>query len=202
MKHSLSAIFGAVSLACAGVALAQQSSSPPPGGRGLTLPYERGFWGTAGLSVGRGKLDASCPGGGTCDLRETAWRAHAGGRFNNTIGGEVGWIDFGDFTRGGGETQARGLDLKLIAGFPLGENSSIFGKLGGAYVRTRVQGTAAGLNTGRENDWGVTYGIGAQMGLTRNWAVRGDLDRYRVEFPGGGKDEIDTLMIGAQYSFK
>ena len=32
-------------------------------------------------------------------------------------------------------------------------------------------------------------------------ALRADWDRYRVKFPGT-KDDIDTLSIGAQYSFR
>ena len=123
-----------------------------------------------------------------------------GGRFNDILGAEVGWVDFGDFPRGGGETTARGIDLKLLAGVPLGENASVFGKAGLAYLRTSVGGT--GLATGRQNDWATTYGIGAQVGLTKNWAIRGDIDRYRVQFPGGGKDNIDTYMLGAQYRFQ
>ena len=32
-------------------------------------------------------------------------------------------------------------------------------------------------------------------------AIRGEWDRYHVQFPGT-KDDIDTLTIGAQYSFR
>ncbi len=201
MKFGISAVAGALALAWVGTAFAQQSGSPPAG-QGLTLPYERGFWGNAGLSLGRTKLHAPCPAGSSCDLRDGGWRAHVGGRFNNIIGGEIGWVDFGDFPRGGGETSIAGLDLKLLAGIPIGENSSIFGKLGTAYLRTKVGGTVPGFTTGKDSHWGATYGIGAQVGLTRNWAIRGDIDRYRVKFPGGGKDNVDSYMIGAQYSFQ
>ena len=184
-----------------GGALAQQSTPPPKaGGSGLQMPYERGFWGNAGLSFGRSKLHAPCPGGTNCDLRDGTWRAHAGGRFNNVFGAEIGWVDLGDFGRGGGQTSASGLDLKAVAGFPIGENSSVFGKLGAAYLRSNVSG--AGLATGRENGWQPTFGIGAQFGLTKNWAIRGDIDRYRVSLPGGSKDNVDTYMLGAQYSFQ
>lgn len=193
-------IAASVALAGSGSALAQQSGSSQPAGTGLSLPYERGFWGTAGLSLGRSKLHAPCPAGASCDLRDGSWRAHAGGRFNNILGGEIGWVDLGDFSRGGGETTASGLDLKLLAGVPIGENSSIFGKLGAAYLRANVGGT--GLATGRESSWAPTYGIGAQVGLTRDWAIRGDIDRYEVKLPGGARDNVDTYMLGAQYRFQ
>ena len=50
---------------------------------------------------------------------------------------------------------------------------------------------------------GIPFGLnGAQMGVTKNWAVRLDLDRYRPKFPGNtGRENLDTLMLGVQYSF-
>jgi hypothetical protein len=152
-----------------------------------------------GFGVGRGKLHASCPAGFNCDLRDQAWRVYGGTKFNNIVGAEVGLMDLGSWDRGGGTTTARGVDAKLTAGWPIGENSSIFGKLGLAYVRTNVTGT--GLTTGSDRQWVPTYGVGGQVGLGRNWAVRGDIDRYRAHF-AEGRDNIDTYMIGAQYTFR
>jgi opacity protein-like surface antigen len=163
------------------------------------MPYQSGFWGTAGLSLGRTKLHAPCPGGADCDLRDNAWRAHVGGKFNNIIGAEVGLLDLGDWSRGGGNTKVRGVDLALIAGVPIGQNASVFGKFGGAYMRTNVSGT--GLTTGKESGWGPKLGIGAQIGLTQNWAVRLDADRYRIDVPGSTQN-VDSFMVGAQYSFR
>jgi opacity protein-like surface antigen len=183
------------------LAFSQQTNPPPPRDT-LNMPYQSGFWGHAGLSVGRAKLHADCPAGAGCDLRDnSSWRVFGGGKFNNIFGAEVGLMDLGDFSRGGGHTTARGLDLALVAGVPIpvGQNSSVFGKLGAAYVRTNVSGT--GLTTGKENGWGPRIGAGASFGITQNWAVRLDADRYRVEFPGS-KQNIDTYMVGAQYSFR
>jgi hypothetical protein len=177
-------------------AFAQQA-----GGSGLTMPYERGFWGHAGISLGKSDLDARCTGGFGCDKTDTAWRIYGGGRFNNIFGGEIGWTDFGNFRRGGGETEAQALDFTLLAGVPFGANQNwaVFGKLGAAYTRSDV--TGAGLQTGSEHDWGARYGVGLQAGITRNWAVRADWDRTKVQFRDGDND-IDTLMLGAQYTFR
>ena len=169
---------------------------------GWTMPYERGFWGHAGLSLGRSELDIACPTGRTCDDTEQAFRAYVGGRFNNTVGGEVAYIKFGDFTRGGGETDVEGVDLALMAGIPFGNNWSVFGKLGAVYSQVDVTGTAPGLATGGENGWGPRYGVGLQMGLTENWAIRADYDRYRIKVPGNDRENVDTLLIGAQYTFR
>lgn len=172
-------------------------------GTGITWPHQRGFWGHAGISLGGSELKADCPSGSNCDDTDQAWRIFGGGRFSNIFGGEVGYIDFGNFRRGGGETDAQGLDLTLMAGVPFANNWSVFGKLGTIYSRTEATGTAGpGFSTGKEHGWGPRVGIGLQAGITQNWAVRADLDRYRVKLPGSDKEDIDTLMIGAQYTFR
>lgn len=111
---SIATLAGA--MAVASTALAQQSGSPPVRDS-WNMPYQSGFWGTAGFSLGRSKLHAPCPAGNECDLRDnSAWRAYVGGKFNNTFGAEVGLLDLGSWDRGGGTSKARGLDLALIAG--------------------------------------------------------------------------------------
>lgn len=197
MKSRLHATTAALAVAV-GAALPAVSAAQSTGWQ---MPYERGFWGHAGLSLGGAELDVTCPAGSPCDTKEQAFRAFAGGRFNNAIGGEIGYIRFGDFQRGGGETDIEGIDLALIAGIPFGNNWSVFGKLGGLYSSVDVAGTAPGLLTGKENGWGWRAGLGVQMGITDNWAIRADLDRFRVAAPGGDED-IDTFMLGAQYTFR
>jgi hypothetical protein len=163
------------------------------------MPYERGFWGHAGVSVGPSRLDADCPAGTSCDDKDYMFRAYAGGRFNNTIGLELGVLNLGKYQRGGGDTDGWGADIALIAGFPIGANSAIFGKLGTIYARTEANGT--GIETGKERGFGLRYGIGGQLGLTKEWAIRADLDRYDLPLPGG-KENLDTVMFGVQYTFR
>jgi len=190
-------------LLAAGAAQAQTTTTSA--GSGVTWPHQSGFWGHVGASTGVSRFDGSCIGGTACDRRDQALRIFAGGRFNNTIGGEVAWLNLGEFTRGGGETDSQALDLAATAGFPLGANSSVFGKLGAVYARSEVTGspvgTAAGLRTGKEDGWGPRFGIGAQVGLSRNWALRADWDRYRIKLPGE-RETVDTFLVGAQYTFR
>jgi OmpA-OmpF porin, OOP family len=186
--------------AAAALPAAAQTTSTSTG-TGINWPHQSGFWGHVGASTGVSRFDGSCFGGTACDRRDQALRLFAGGRFNNTIGGEVAWLNLGEFTRGGGETDSQALDLVATAGFPLGANSSVFGKLGAVYYRSEVTGTAAGLRTGKEDGWGPRFGLGAQVGLSRNWALRADWDRYRIKLPGE-REQVDTFLVGAQYSFR
>ena len=166
------------------------------------MPHERGFWGHAGVSWGHGELDAECPAGFDCDRKDSRiWRAYVGGRFNNAIGLELGALNIGDYTRGGGTTDGWGVDASLVAGIPIGANSAIFAKVGAIYARTEATGDAPGFTTGKERGFGGRYGVGAQLGLTPQWALRADWDRYNLPLPGG-KDDLDTLTIGVQYTFR
>src|SRR5688572_32892008 len=97
MKSILACTSVVAGMALAAPSLAQTTRTDDTGWR---MPYERGFWGHAGLSLGRSELDIVCPAGTACDDTEQAFRAFAGGRFNNAIGAEIAYIKFGDFTRG------------------------------------------------------------------------------------------------------
>ena len=199
MKKQIKTTAALVALAL-GAGLPAAATAQQEAGTGWTMPYERGFWGHAGLSAGGAELDADCIAGFSCDQSDQAFRAFVGGRFNNAVGAELGYIRFGDFRRGGGETDAEAFDLALIAGIPFANNWSVFGKVGGVYSEVDV--TGPGVINGNEKDWGWRAGVGVQMGLTENWAVRADLDRFRLRMPGGGRENVDTLLIGAQYTFR
>jgi hypothetical protein len=165
------------------------------------MPHERGFWGHAGFSFGQSKLDINCPAGFGCDDKDQFWKLYAGGRFNNAIGLEVGVMNFGKFSAGGGETDGWGADAALVAGIPIGANSSVFGKAGLVYARMETSGTAPGFQTGKERGFGFRWGVGAQLGLTKQFALRADFDRYRVPLVGDHED-VEALTLGVQYTFR
>jgi hypothetical protein len=188
----------ALGLAVPGLALAQTATSTTTTDS-WRMPYQRGFWGHAGLSFGQSKMKDACISGFSCDDKDQAYRLYAGGRFNNAVGLEAGLLNMGKYNRGGGRTDGWGLDVALVAGIPIGANSAIFGKLGAIYSRMDVNGNL--VQTGAERDWGARYGIGGQVGLTPQWAVRADWDRFKVGLPGG-REDLDTIMLGVQYTFR
>ena len=69
------------------------------------------------------------------------------------------------------------------------------------YARTEVSGTALGIGDGKERGFGGRWGVGGQLGLTKEWALRADFDRYRLPFPGSHED-LETLTLGVQYTFR
>lgn len=202
MKSVLAAgALSALGLGLSAPSFAQSTTTASASDPAWRMPHERRFWGHAGFSFGRSELDVDCTPGLSCDTKDYFYRAYAGGRFNNTVGMEVGLVNIGKYTVNAGDVDGWGVDLALVAGVPLGVNSAVFGKLGVTYARTEVSVAAPGLSGGKERGFGPRVGVGGQLGLTPNWALRADWDRYHLSFPGS-KEDIDALMVGVQYTFR
>jgi OmpA-OmpF porin, OOP family len=168
-------------------ALAQNPSNPSSP---MTTQTRAPWYG--GISVGEGKLDSD---------KETAYRAFAGTHFNRYLGIELGLANLGKFGSGAGEAEVLAADIGATAGIPIGASSSVFAKLGAAYTETKVSGLA--LPNGKERNWSPRWGVGGQLGFSPNWALRVDWDRYQdVSFAGGREEDVDSLMLGLQYSFR
>jgi OOP family OmpA-OmpF porin len=177
--------------------LAQQPANPTSP---MTTPTRAPWYG--GISVGESKLNNGCVGGFSCDDKDTAYRLFAGTKFNQWLGVEIGGTYFGKWDRGGGETEAWAGDIAATAGVEIARNSSLFAKVGVAYTQTEATGTGLGLATGKESDWSPRYGVGGQIGLSQNWAVRADWDRYQNVTFRGREEDVDVYMLGVQYTFR
>lgn len=198
-----------VTLVALGLALTAPALAQQPAAQSTTtttdtwrMPYERGFWGHAGISFGQSKLDdLQCAPGFPCEDKDQAFRVYAGGRFSNIFGLEIGALNIGKYQANAGEADGWGADIALLAGIPIGANSAIFAKVGTIYARTEVASDVPGAPSGKERGFGFRYGVGGQLGLTKEWALRADYDRYDVAFPGDHRD-LETVMLGVQYTFR
>ncbi len=185
---------GALAATCS-AASAQSSSS-----NYSFLPYtERGY---VGIQVGRPKFRADCGFGGfACDDPNASVHAYTGGRFNDFLGAEIGYLNFGEGDRGGGNTRAQGVNLSLTAQLPI----SVFrliGKVGSTYSQTRVDASPlSGLPTGKERGWGASYGAGAAWDFGTSSSVVLGWDRHNLRYPGGGRDAVHITSVGYQYRF-
>src|SRR5688572_33418502 len=83
------------------------------------MPWSDNFWGYFGASAGESKFRGNCSSLFDCDQKDSAWRVHGGGNFNNLVGLEVGYTDFGRMRSFGGDTDARAANVSLTAGLPL-----------------------------------------------------------------------------------
>jgi len=161
------------------------------------MPYQKEFWGYAGVGVGRSNYKIDCgPAVTPCDDEDIGGRIWAGGRMNRILGLELGFTHLGEADVGGSDTRAWGGFVHLLGGIPFGESSSINAKVGTIYGHTRTSGVS-----GSESGFGLSYGAAAIFGLTPQMDLRLDWDRHRMKF-ATGRNSSDLYSIGVQWKFR
>lgn len=180
---------------------AQAQSSTPDSGRASA--YDGAIHSYVGLSAGRSDFSM---GSGTglfgSEDRSTAYSLSVGSHINPNLAFEAGYTDFGDVDRGGGRTQAEGVNLSVVGKLPVGSGFSLMGKLGTTYARTRVTSVlGSGIEAGRENRFGWAYGVGAEMLLTPEWSAVLQYEGHQLKFAGGVRDRINVGSLGLRYRF-
>lgn len=193
-----------VALACAvGSAAAQGQTTTSTSGTGLgnrtsVLPYTQD--GYVGLSAGRSNYDLRT-GGLPYDDSDNGFKIYTGGFFHPNLGVEFGYLNAGKARRLGGDTEAHGFNLSLVGRAPLSEQFDIFGKVGTTYGRTRTSGVeGTGVRTGREDGFGLSYGLGARWAFSPQWAAVVEWERHNFRF-ADGTDPVKMTTVGVQYRF-
>lgn len=154
-----------------------------------------------GASLGRSDYDVACVGTGPCDRDTVGGKIFVGSKLSDAIGLELSYLHLGDVDLGGGgDSRAHGLNLSLIAGVPLSQQFSAYGKVGGTYGWTKVDGPAV-LGGGKRDGLGLSYGLGVNYHVTRNVDVRLEWDRNRFDFTRGSED-VDLWTVGVAYRFR
>ena len=208
----------ALSLPVAAQTTTGTASSARTGGPMGWLPGAGTGTGYVGLNVGRSRFHADCGArdflenvGFDCGLRDNMYHLYAGsgmgglggmGGFGGMLGAEIGYVDMGRISRGGGDTRARGLNLSVVARAPIAAGFGNYGKLGTTYGWTRTNSVAeSGLDSGKRDGFGLAYGFGATYDFTENVSAVVAWDRHNFRFAGSGRDAIRTTSIGLQYRY-
>ena len=131
-----------------------------------------------------------------------------GYRFNDTWAMELGYASFGRpthrYTRDGqpGELRAKSDAWfgAVRASTRLGENLTLFGKLGLDRHRFDVQASGAATGMAQHRTTTALYlGAGLAWQLDQHWSTTVELEHFgRQKQPGNG---LNTLSVGLQYNF-
>ena len=132
--------------------------------------------------------------GAGCDDKDTGWGLFAGYQFNQYLAAELGYHDLGSVSTPLGSIDGKTLEIVGIGSYPIANQFSVYGKLGG--YRGKLEG-AGSSNT--NND--LTYGLGLQYDFTRNIGARAEWQRYHDMGSGDGVN-VDVLRVGALYRFQ
>lgn len=167
-KKWLVAMLGASALAMSGGAMAQQKMQ------------DTGWY--VGADVGTTDLD------GADD--DTGLRILGGYNINRNFAAELGYSMLYD--KGGVEVTA--WELVGIGKYPVSNNFSIFGKLG--FAMWEAEANLGPFGRVKDDGTDLTFGLGVQYDLSRNFGVRGQWQTYDV-----GDGDADVLSIGVIYRF-
>lgn len=205
--QSLTRTFTATLLAVAALAATTGAQAQTSSSTSASASSNYSFYapGSRYFGLNIGQSDFSLPsgaGGFPSENKDTSYNIYGGSYFNNNFGVELGYTDFGKVNRGGGQTEAEGINLSLVGRLPLNNSFNLLGKVGTTYGRTRVSASpASGLATGTQSDWGLSYGIGAEWAFTPALSAVLAWDEHNMKFAGSGKDRVSTTSLGLRYRF-
>lgn len=199
-RHLLVFSLMAAAAAIAPGAFAQAQDGSSATGRSYLPGKGRGY---VGLSLGQARYSAPC--GATsfaCDSTDNSVHIYAGTMPSNFWGVELGYIDMGRIDRGGGSTQAQGLNLSLVAKAPVWQALGVFGKLGTTYGRTESGAVVgSGVTSGSDQGFGLAYGAGVSYDFTSRLSATLGWDSHDFHFAGSGRDPVRSTSLGLQYRY-
>ncbi len=151
----------------------------------------------------------------TDDDRSTGFKIFGGYQLNKNFAIEGGYFNLGEFGYSAttvpagtlrGDIKVQGLNLDLVGILPITEKFSAFGRAGVNYAeaKDRFAGTGAVRVTNpNPSKRAANYkvGLGMQYAFTDALAVRGEVERYRINDAVGNKGDVDMISVGLVYRF-
>ena len=130
------------------------------------------------------------------------WGAFLGYSFSPMFALEGEYLNFGTIEFGTDGIKSSGLSLSGVASFPIGEEFSLFGKLGYAKITSKPTGTATGSSL---KSSGVAYGFGGQYNISPVVGIRLGWDKYKIDDTDDTgypiKGDVSLISIGGVFKF-
>lgn len=182
--------------------------------------YIGGNVGQSMADIDEEKITSSLLGGGftTTSMSEddddTGYKLFGGYKFNRNFAMEAGFFDLGEFGFTAntappgtltGNLQLRGVNLDLVGILPFTERFSALGRIGANYAESKTSFSSTGAVTAppdsKGRDWNPKVGLGLQYDFTPSWAMRAEVERYRINDAVGNNGDIDLASLGLIYRF-
>jgi len=149
------------------------------------------------------------------DERDLGFKLFVGKQLNQYFSVEAGYFDLGKFgfaatTSGNGalrgEAGFRGANLDLVAQLPLTQRLSLLGRAGVQYARTSTHFGGNRLNAVTDPDsierkLNGKFGLGLEYKLSEALALRGEVERYRLDDAVGNRGNVDMASLSLVYKF-
>ncbi|HEU4375363.1 MAG TPA: OmpA family protein [Telluria sp.] len=147
------------------------------------------------------------------DERSVGGKLYVGKQLNQYFAIEGGLFDLGKFnfnstTSGNGtlngEVGFRGVNLDLVGQLPLSQRFSVYGRVGMNYAQAKAHFTGNRLFASTnpnpsERKLNAKAGLGLEYKFSEALAVRGEVERYRVNDAVGNRGDVDMASINLVY---
>ena len=146
---------------------------------------------------------------------DTGYKLFGGYQFNKNFALEGGYFDLGKagYTATtvpagtlNGQIKLRGLNLDLVGFLPLNDKFSLLARVGADYAEANDSFSGTGAvgvanPSVTKSETNVKYGVGLEYALTKSLALRGEVERYRVNDAVGARGDVDMFSVGLVYRF-
>ncbi len=142
------------------------------------------------------------------DDEASMWDAVAGFKFNEYIGVEGSYANFGRYGNDFASAEVDGYGLALLGAFPIMDRVNIYGKAGRFYSNVDVE---FGEDESTYEDSQFFYGVGTEIAVADPLLLSVEYDRYKVGMDAEDVDspedfeasdtDVDTVKVGAKYRF-
>ena len=147
------------------------------------------------------------------DERDLAYKLYVGKQLNRYFAVEAGYFDLGKFgfdattSQNGrlvGEAGFRGVNMDLVGQLPLSERFSVLGRVGMNYAKasTHFSGNRLFAVTNpnpSERKANAKAGLGLEYKFSEALALRGEVERYRVNDAVGNRGDVDLASVSLVY---
>ncbi|MCX7293422.1 OmpA family protein [Janthinobacterium sp.] len=147
------------------------------------------------------------------DQRDTGYKLFVGRQLNQYVAVEAGYFDLGKFdfrstTSGNGvlngQAAFRGVNLDLLGQLPLSQRVSLLGRVGMHYTKTNTEFSGNRLlgsaNThASERKLNAKLGLGLEYKFSEALALRGEMERYRLNDAVGNRGDADLYSVSLVY---
>lgn len=174
---------------------------------GVALAEEAENGVTLGLDAGQAESRNACDNVVNCESDDNAVRVSLGYQFNRMFGLEVGYSSFGTVFESNNNAgvisqDANAWTLSAIGTVPIGDRFGIYGRAGVARFDNESNSTVQGVPIDDDNETKPYFGAGVKVGLTGNFALRAEYQRYKdLANIGGIKDDVDAWSGGVVFTF-
>lgn len=162
---------------------------------------------TLGIDAGRAEARNACDNVINCSSDDTAVRVSLGWQFNPMIGIEAGYSSFGTVFESNDNNFSANQDanawtLSVLGTVPIADRFGLYARAGAARFDNDSSGSVQGVPVSNDNRTKPYFGAGLKFGLTENFALRAEYQRYKdLANIGGVRDDVDAWSGGLVFTF-